>query len=130
MAQAHSPDNPCEQGCRGQTPGDVVHQDDAVVLAQGRQPCLDGSRPIGPPDHDIEPVTTTEQGYRSPALFDVRGGRHDDHVSNLATPEDAPERVSQQWLSAQRGEGLRHTSPQPHTTTGSNQDDGYVEIHR
>jgi hypothetical protein len=58
-----------------------------------------------------------------PALPNMRRRRHDDDVLHLGATKNAPKCVSQQRLTAQRGERFGHPGTQTHTTTGSNQDD-------
>jgi hypothetical protein len=53
MTCTHGPDDPVEQVRRRQTPGDVMNQDDYVVVAKRRQSRLDRSRPIRPSSHHI-----------------------------------------------------------------------------
>jgi len=98
MACANGFDDPGEQVRRGKTPGDVMNQHNAVVGTQCRQPCLDRSRPVHPSRHDIHPgVLSIHAGVVGdcPTMVDMGGGRHDDHVSHLATAKNAPKCVSQ-----------------------------------
>jgi hypothetical protein len=103
MSLAHRLNHPGEQIRRRQTPCDVVHQQNAIIVAQSRQPRSDRRGPIHASDHDLHgdigrdsnaDLTSQETGF-GPALLDMGGGRHDDHVTHLTTPKNAAKRVGQ-----------------------------------
>jgi hypothetical protein len=96
MPIAHGPDNPVEQVRRRQTPGNVMNQNDAVVVAKRRQTRLHRSRPIHPSGHDIRPAGMSEEGEDVATLVEMGTGGHDDDVRHVATTKSAPQCVSQQ----------------------------------
>jgi len=123
MACSHRAHHPFEQVGRRQSAGDVVNQDDAVFGAQCRQPRLDGCRPIIPSGHYIHTGVVTSD-HTSLLDVGVWGDEHD--MSHVGTTKNAPQSVSQDGLSAQRGERLGHPGTEPHTATGGDQDHGDI----
>jgi len=90
MAGTHGADNPLEQVRRRQTPGDVMDQDDAVVVAQRRKSCLNRSRPVHPSGHDIHPGVVSDEVRNVATPVEMGAGGHDDDVRHLATTKSAP----------------------------------------
>ena len=120
VARAYRVDHPGEQirGC--ETTGRVMNQDDAVVRMQRGEPSSYRGSPISTPGDDLDTsVTTGKFAGRSK----VGGGGDDDDMSDLSTTQDAPQRVSQQRLTTQRGECLGRPGTKPNTTAGGDEND-------
>jgi hypothetical protein len=96
MARSDSADNPVEEVRRRQTSGDVMDKDDAVVMAQRRETCLNRGRPIHASGHDIHPGVVREGAGDVATLVEMRTGGHDDDMRHVATTKSAPQCVSQQ----------------------------------
>ena len=117
---AHGADHPGEQirGC--ETPGRVMNQDDAVVRMQRGEPSPHRGSPIGSPCDDLHPwVISGDVG----GLPKVGRGGNDDHMSDFGATQNAPERVSQQRLTAQRYECLGRPGTKPYSVASSDDDD-------
>jgi hypothetical protein len=98
MSGLHGTDDPPEEIWRRKAAGDVVHQDDAVVVTERCQAGLHRSRPIHAAGHDIQAGATSARAMVAgdlTAFFQVGAGSHDDDVSDLRTTKSAPQCVSQ-----------------------------------
>ena len=124
VARAYRVDHPGEQIRGSETTGRVMNQDDAVVRMQRGEPSSYRGSPISTPGDDLDTsFITGEFAGRS----QVGGGGNDDDMSDLGTTQDAPQRMSQQRLTAQRGKCLGNPGTKPHTAAGG--DDNHDDLH-
>lgn len=119
-ARTNRVDHAGEEVGGGQTTSGVVHQDDAVIGADRGEPGLDRCRPVGTPGDDTDPRVLTGEVT---SLLAVGSGSDDHDVSHLGAAQNAPQRVSQQWLAAQRGECFGHADTKAHTVSGGDKND-------